>query len=329
MRSGGGLATQTTSYTYDRLGRLATVSLPDGTLRAYDLDLDSNRTQITETPQGGTPAVAEIYVYDPALTPGVDQLTSVTRGGATTSFGYDTDGNVTSKGQDTLAFDGRGRHSGGTFSGATVSYGFDAAGRRRTRTGGSTTTRWLFSGPGEAATFTTDGTAALLQTSVDGPEGDLAHYAGAPVSATGVEYLYYDGHGDLAATADDTGARTAAYTYDPFGAPEQTQPSNTTVERFTGRWDKQLDTSTGLVQMGVRPYDATLGRFLSVDPIEGGSLNAYEYAGQDPINGYDLTGEWSWKRFKSRFKKALPWIGLAAGAAAFFAGGCSCSAHRS
>lgn len=41
---------------------------------------------------------------------------------------------------------------------------------------------------------------------------------------------------------------------------------------------------------GARPYDPTLGRFLSVDPIDGGSLNAYDYAGQDPINGYDLAG---------------------------------------
>lgn len=42
--------------------------------------------------------------------------------------------------------------------------------------------------------------------------------------------------------------------------------------------------------MGARPYDPALGRFLATDPIEGGSLNNYDYAGQDPINGYDLTG---------------------------------------
>ena len=42
--------------------------------------------------------------------------------------------------------------------------------------------------------------------------------------------------------------------------------------------------------MGARPYDPSLGRFLSVDPIEGGSLNPYDYANQDPLNGYDLDG---------------------------------------
>jgi RHS repeat-associated protein len=42
--------------------------------------------------------------------------------------------------------------------------------------------------------------------------------------------------------------------------------------------------------MGVRPYVPTMGRFLQVDPVDGGSLNSYEYAGQDPINAFDLDG---------------------------------------
>jgi hypothetical protein len=42
--------------------------------------------------------------------------------------------------------------------------------------------------------------------------------------------------------------------------------------------------------MGVRLYDPTLGRFLQVDPILGGSANAYDYTTQDPVNGFDLGG---------------------------------------
>src|SRR5581483_2012011 len=103
-------------------------------------------------------------------------------------------------------------------------------------------------------------------------------------------YLYYNGHGDLAAEADASGNRTALHTYDPFGAPLDTQPADQTVHRFTGAFAKQYDTATSLILMGARPYDPALGRFLAVDPIDGGSLNNYDYAGQDPINGYDLDG---------------------------------------
>lgn len=42
--------------------------------------------------------------------------------------------------------------------------------------------------------------------------------------------------------------------------------------------------------MGVRTYVPSLGRFLQVDPVLGGSANAYEYAFQDPINMFDLDG---------------------------------------
>ena len=40
--------------------------------------------------------------------------------------------------------------------------------------------------------------------------------------------------------------------------------------------------------MGVRLYDPRLGRFLSVDSVEGGCANDYDYVYQDPQNNLDL-----------------------------------------
>ena len=46
----------------------------------------------------------------------------------------------------------------------------------------------------------------------------------------------------------------------------------------------------------VRRHEARVrvggSRFLQTDPIEGGSANAYDYTGQDPINKEDLDGLW-------------------------------------
>ncbi|WP_435749046.1 RHS repeat-associated core domain-containing protein [Microbacterium sp. PMB16] len=55
-----------------------------------------------------------------------------------------------------------------------------------------------------------------------------------------------------------------------------------------------------VVEMGARLYVPALGRFLQVDPIEGGGANDYAWP-TDPINGHDLSGN---------FAIALPLVAL-------------------
>jgi RHS repeat-associated protein len=155
----------------------------------------------------------------------------------------------------------------------TISYGFDPIGFRRSRTVNGTTTRFLLGGLIEATT-----TGSITGFDVDGPIGDLAHYSSAPSSSVNPNYSYYSGQGDLATEASHNGNRTRV------GSPDM-------QELYTGRWDKKHDFVSGLIEMGVRPYEPGIGRFLSVDPIEGGSCGSYDYVCQDPINLHNLDGK--------------------------------------
>lgn len=95
--------------------------------------------------------------------------------GPTRSFSYDTDGEMTARGSDTISWDGWGRTTGGTFSGTAVTYVYDAAGDLRSRSRSGQTLRYLLGG-----IFETHGSGTLTTSYADGPVGDLATYAGAP-----------------------------------------------------------------------------------------------------------------------------------------------------
>jgi RHS repeat-associated protein len=60
---------------------------------------------------------------------------------------------------------------------------------------------------------------------------------------------------------------------------------------FEGKHGIGTDTDAGgIVLMGARLYNPDTGRFLQVDPVFGGSANAYDYVDQDPVNASDLAG---------------------------------------
>ncbi|MHB1002532.1 MAG: RHS repeat-associated core domain-containing protein, partial [Thermoleophilia bacterium] len=104
----------------------------------------------------------------------------------------------------------------------------------------------------------------------------------------------YNPHGDASALTDADGSVTQSYRYDAFG---NELSANDTAYGYTGKWQRDYDSATGLIRMGVREYDPALGRFVSVDPLRGTPTdpqqrNRYTYTSNNPLVRYDLNGMW-------------------------------------
>ena len=87
---------------------------------------------------------------------------------------------------------------------------------------------------------------------------------------------------------DQSGAVTQRYGYGPFGEPQPASGTTGNPLRFAAR---ELDATAGLYYVRARWYDASMGRFISEDPIGlAGGINNYAYAANDPVNLRDPTG---------------------------------------
>jgi RHS repeat-associated protein len=128
----------------------------------------------------------------------------------------------------------------------------------------------------------------------------IEHHVGLPGNATytataaGVLYRHANAHGDTVTTTGASGERVWAGHHGPYGETPTPEPADgtTTVPNTSWGWHGHQArlTDNNLIHMGARPYHPTLGRFLTIDPIEGGCANDYTYVRGDPINGHDISG---------------------------------------
>jgi RHS repeat-associated protein len=74
---------------------------------------------------------------------------------------------------------------------------------------------------------------------------------------------------------------------------------------WLGSQERSTERPGGAISMGARVYVPQLGRFLQPDPVPGGSANPYDYAWQDPVNAFDLNGDFSCGLCKTIMKGAV------------------------
>ncbi len=174
--------------------------------------------------------------------------------------------------------------------GTTDRYDRDATGRViAVRQGGTTVARYTYSGSSDSPVAVLDASSAVIDRLISLPGGaTVRKRAGADL------WSYPNIHGDTVATANGSGVKQGTTrTYDPYG-----QALAGTPDTYTGPLDpgwlggpqRLTDTANNIIQMGARPYVPSLGRFLAVDPVFGGSCNNYDYTCADPVDGRDLDG---------------------------------------
>jgi RHS repeat-associated protein len=291
-------------YAYDRAGRL-TDSWSPGRHTEYRFDATggcgtlptagANTNRTAQIIDGGTPTT---YCYDQA-----DRLTSTTQPGVGT-IAYDAHGNTSTIFGETHTYDTADRHITTTKAGTTITYTRDATDRIIARKVGTTTVaRYGSTGSGDAPDYTTNAAGQLLEVTYSLPGGTLL-----TTRATGNVWSHPNTHGDITATTNQTGAKQGpTRTYDPYGnnlaggIPDNS--AGNLDYAWLGQHQRPTETEPTLqptIEMGARQYSPLLGRFLEVDPIEGGSANDYDYTSADPINDVDLAGTISGPRCQTR-----------------------------
>jgi RHS repeat-associated protein len=284
------------NYEYDEMGRLTQVQdTPAGkgcTTRLYAYDEDGNRTSLaTSGPNSkgecsGEGSTSESHSYDTAdrlIDPGV---------------AYDAFGNTTAL----PAADVGGSALASTFyvndtlasqeqNGEKISYNLDPGGRIRETVSSGTTNSTVIShyaGWEDSPNWTASGTnwtryisgigngLAAIQTNSETPVLQLANL-----------------HGDIIATAALSETETKLLSEGDtteYGVPRTSSPAKYS---WLGSLQRPTELPTGVINMGARTYIPQLGRFEQTDPKPGGSINAYAYTFDDPVNSADPSGEFT------------------------------------
>lgn len=281
------LTGQVTTYAYDTSGRVTQVAQTGGTgANTYAYTYDARGNRLTAVVTGATPS-SQTLTYNAA-----NQITSA-------GYAYDGAGNLTAN--------------------PTTAFTYNSAQQMTQAVKGNLTSNYTYAGVDQKAVLSQSVSSGVSYTATYGKADQngnptIAKYTGGTSGAhvysdpaTGqalmlttssdISALYvWDGLGNPVGLLTDFSTNSFSYAYDPYGTRALTAGgtgSGAGQNPYSFKAGIQ-DRATGLVKFGLRWYDATAGTWTQQDtldsPLNPSDANRYGYAGGDPINRIDPSG---------------------------------------
>jgi RHS repeat-associated protein len=307
----------TESFGYDFLNRVTSGTLSIGPTTTFAASYDASGNITSKTDTAGT----RNYVYPAPVEGTFNRPHGVTSSGGV-GYGYDANGNMTTRGGATQAFNVANLPTSLTANGYTSTFVYSPSrtrykqvagysGRtettfyvgslfeRFTKTGSSTTEyRYQVTAGGMPVARVTEYSTGISRTqylhrdhlgSVDViTEGTV----GNPNYANAIARMSFDAHGSRRASDSSQGSPWLTQLAYATSSAWLDGLRDKTTRGFT---DHEMLDNVGLIHMNGRVYDPKLGRFLSVDPVfqiptNTQGMNPYSYVLNSPLSLTDPTG---------------------------------------
>jgi RHS repeat-associated protein len=334
-----------TTYTWNKDGRLASITRPNGSVREIKYD-GAGRPEIIQELTAPLPQGKLIFVHKHGYYPS-DELawryemparrTSGLDPPAMGAMTYNEDNQLATfqipgQGVLTVTHDADGNMTSGPHPSATgfATYTYDSRNRLTGALGFTFTydaedNRIGLSGAGETTSFVVDAGAELSKVLVRTKNGVRTRY----VWGLGLQYevndaaqtttYHYDAGGSTIALTNHSGVVIERLGYTPWGSiNRRTTLSGTPVDTpflYTGFFGCQTD-STGLHYLRARYYHPRIARFLNADPARDG-WNWYAFANGNPINMGDPSGLGA-AAFADAVQSVFSFLGMVPVVGAFF-----------
>ncbi len=256
----------------------------DLTFAANVWNSQSNPAAVGEFTIGGTYFIPNSGVQNSySIAVNSNRLDSIS-GTDAISFGYDANGNTTSKGNFTYTYGDNNRLVEVKLSSTVIAtYSYNGRGERVKKVASGVTTYFHYDEQGR------------LLVEIDDTGNTIREYVylnGAPLAAidgTAIYTIHNDHLGTPQVLTDSAKNIVWKADYAPFGNVDITTQAITFNLRFPGQY---YDSETGLHYNLMRYYDPATGRYITSDPIGlDAGLNTYLYANANPIRYFDPNGQ--------------------------------------